>query len=198
MIKTILFDLDGLAVVKPKLFSVYFAEKHGLDPQKMEPFFRNEFQLCLTGKADLKTELAKQLPLWGANQTPEEYMRMWFEYESTKHEEFLSFAQTLRVQGTKCYLQTRNEKYRAEYLWEVVGLKEYFDGMFASPYLGYAKPNVKFWESIHEQLGNPEKDTVLVWDDKQENVDSAKQFGYNAELYTDYQGFQIRMEKYLG
>jgi hypothetical protein len=115
MIKTILFDLDGLAIVKPKLFSVYFAEKNGLDPEKMEPFFQNEFQLCLTGKADLKTELAKQLPLWGVRQTPEEYMQMWFEYESTKHEEFLSYVQVLRSQGILCYLQTRNEKYRAEW-----------------------------------------------------------------------------------
>ncbi len=197
MIKTILFDLDGLAVVKPKLFSVYFAEKNGLDPQKMEPFFKNEFQLCLTGKADLKTELAKKLPEWGATQSPEEYMRMWFEYESTKHEEFLSYVLGLRDRGIKCYLQTRNEKYRAEYLWEVVDLKEYFDGMFASPYLGYAKPDIKFWESIHNQLGNLEKDTVLVWDDKQENVDSAKEFGFSAELYKDYPGFQTQMEKYL-
>jgi len=61
MIKAILFDGDGVTLVKQGYFSDKYAMEHGVPVEKIMPFFRNEFKTCQLGKADMKEELVKYL-----------------------------------------------------------------------------------------------------------------------------------------
>ena len=58
-IKAVIFDTDGMIIRSEKYFSQRFSDEFNIPMEKILPFFKNEFQLCLVGKADIKTELNK-------------------------------------------------------------------------------------------------------------------------------------------
>jgi len=200
MIKVILFDCDGPIIKRTKYFSQRLKEKQGIvaDSQDEQSFFNNEFLLCEKGHADLKEEMDKRLKIWGWTGTVEELMDFWFSGEAEVDLEMSAYIKELRSKGIKTYLSTNNEKYRVDYLWDVVGLKNVLDGKLPSCELGHLKPETKFWEQAYKRLSNISKDEVLVLDDAQSAIDSAKEFGFKAEFYKNFESFKKVMdEKYL-
>jgi len=194
MIKTVIFDTDGMVVRREMYFSQRFSQEFGVPVEKVLPFFKNEFQLCLVGKADLKHELTKYLSQWNWQKPVNDLLSFWFEHESNVDKKMLASVQALRKKGIHCYLSTNNEKYRVQYLLDTLDLRNFFDGAFSSAELGFLKPQREFWSTIHERLGKPEKSEVLVWDDDKENVESAKNFGFRSELYRDIDSYELRMK----
>jgi putative hydrolase of the HAD superfamily len=171
-------------------FSQRFSKEFKVPREKLLPFFENEFQLCLIGKADLKDELKKYLDQWGWEKSIDDLLSYWFINESNLDEKIIKSVNNLRKQGIKCYLDTNNEKYRVQYLIEDLGLKDLFDGVFSSCRLGYKKPQPEFWSAIYNQLGRPNKKEVLVWDDNKENIASAENFGFYAEFYANFEAYE--------
>ncbi len=198
MIKTIIFDMDGVVIQRDKIFSERFTREFNVPMDAMLPFFQNEFQLCLVGKADLKEELTKYLEVWNWKKSAEDLLTYWFTEESYVDQNMVKHIHGLRQKGIHCSLATNNELYRARYLFETVGLKNSFDATFASGTLLCKKPDQEFWSTIHARLGSPNKSTVLVWDDSLENVASAKEFGFHAEFYSDFPSYEKVMRKHLG
>ncbi len=194
MIQTVIFDTDGMVVHREMYFSQRFSKEFGVPAEKILPFFENEFQLCLVGKADLKEELENYVGRWGWQKPVDELLKYWFEHENTVDERMLESVTSLRAKGIRCYLDTNNEHYRVRYLVDTLGLKNFFDAVFSSAQLGYMKPQQEFWRSIHELIGGPDKGEVLVWDDDEENVKSAKHFGFQAELHSDFDSYKDRMK----
>lgn len=197
MIKTVIFDTDGMVIHREMYFSQRFSKEFGVPMKKVLPFFKNEFQLCLVGKADLKEELAKYLDQWEWKKSVDDLLSYWFEHESNLDKKILESVKILRDKGISCYLDSNNEKYRAQYLFENLGLKEFFNGAFSSAELGFLKPQPEFWSAIHERLGKPDKSEVLVWDDEEENVESAKSFGFHSEFYSGFDGYEKCMQSLI-
>ena len=197
MAKIVIFDTDGMVVHREMYFSKRFSGEFGVPMEKLLPFFKNEFQLCLVGKADLKEELAKYLAEWNWHGTVDELLVYWFTHESRVDEEMLESVKALKIKGVQCYLNTNNEKYRVQYLFEDLKLKDFFDGVFSSAELGYLKPQPEFWSAMYDRLGKPNKKDVLVWDDDEENVASATQFGFQAEFYSNFDSYDARTETFL-
>jgi len=199
MIKTILFDCDGPIIKHNKYFSQRLKEERGIvtDSKDELSFFNNEFLLCEAGKADLKVELQKRLSTWGWRGTVEELIDYWFSDEAEVDLEMKDYILKLRERSIKIFLSTNNEKYRLKYLWEVVGLNKFLDGTMASSELGYLKPQLEFWEQASKRISNIQKAEVLVIDDDETAIASAKVFGFNAELYTDLNSIKIKIDKYL-
>lgn len=54
MIKAILSDCAGVVINDPNPFSKVLAEKYNIPYEEILPFFKNDFQPCLTSHADLK------------------------------------------------------------------------------------------------------------------------------------------------
>lgn len=200
MIKVILFDCDGPIIKRAKYFSQRLKEEKGIvtDTEDERSFFANEFLLCEKGRADLKVEMGKRLKTWGWTGTVEELMEYWFSGEAEADTEMTECIKELRSKGIKTYLSTNNEKYRVDYLWNIVGLKNILDGKMPSSELGHLKPETKFWEQAYKRLSNVSKDEVLVLDDAQSAINSAKEFGFKAEFYKNFESFKkVMEEKYL-
>ena len=79
-------------------------------------------------------------------------MKYWFEGESDTDKEVLKFVSKLRLKGIKCYIATRQEKYRKEHLLNVVGLKNNFDGIFCTCDIGYDKWEKGYWDYVFDKL----------------------------------------------
>lgn len=186
----LLLDMDGLVVQKSEIFSLRISKKLNIPWDDVLVFFKNEFQDCLTGKADLKQELAKYASEWGWKDSIEELLKFWFEGEKAVDNELLSKLSRLRKKGYKIYIATNNEKYRCEFVWNKVGLKKYFDGIFSSAEIGFKKPNKEFYLKVIALLKCAPKD-IIFFDDDEENVESAKEVGLDARFYSGVYDFKI-------
>ena len=194
MIKAILFDVDGLVIeARKQFFSEKLAEEQGISNDVVTEFFRGNFKKCTFGQADLKEEIAPFLPKWKWEGSVDELLTYWFESESTKDEAVLDIVTALRDKGIKCFITTRQEKYRLEYLLENVGLKDYFDGAFCTCDIGYDKNDPEFYKYILKEL-NFEPSEILFFDDTQANVDTAQDLGIEAYFYEGLETLKAHTE----
>lgn len=189
-IKVILFDLDGVTVNREKYFSQRLADDYNISSEEIMKFFKNEFQTCSLGKADLKTELKKYVKTWQWEKSIEELMDYWFKSESNLNNELLQEILKTRERGIICGLISNNETYRKKYLLDSLLLKNYFDKFYFSCELGQAKPTEEFWQSILASLPNMKKENIFIWDDEQKVINAAQEFGLKGQLYSDLNNFK--------
>lgn len=197
MIKAIIFDADGVLVHGKRKFSITLAEKHDISLEKTLPFFTGPFQDCLVGNKDLKETVAPYLKEWGWTKGVDALLDYWFQLERDTDEELISYIQELRHKGILCFLATNNEKYRFQYMLDKMGLANVFDRTYASAHLGHAKPSQDFFLKIFDELNNISKNEILFVDDSTENIEGAKDFGINAEIYTTFEDFKAKMKQYM-
>lgn len=188
MTKCILFDADGVLTLPEDVFSVVYARSHGLDTEPFENFFKNEWQPIVTGTKDLKDSIAANPKLWQWNGSTDELLEYWFKTEDVRNEELLEAISKIASKGIPCYLTTDQEKYRAEYMKNVM-FKDIFNGYFVSAELGVTKTDPKFFELVLEKLSIEHPDIkpadVIFFDDSQSKVDTAKALGIDARLFKD-------------
>lgn len=186
MTKCILFDADGVLTLPEEVFSVVYARSHALDPEPFENFFKNDWHPIVTGAKDLKESIAANPTLWHWSGTADELLDYWFKTEDVRNEELLKVIGELRDKGIPCYLATDQEKYRAEYMKNVM-FKDLFSGYFVSAELGVTKTNPKFFKLVLQQLSVQyialKPSEVIFFDDSQSKIDTAKALGIDARLF---------------
>lgn len=192
MIKAVIFDVDGVIIKSETIFSQNLSKDFNVPNEKILPFFKNEFQNCIIGKADLKEEVKKYLSDWNWSKTIDELLLYWFEHENNVDQKIIDSVNTLQKNGIRCFIATNNEKYRTEYLASTLELSTYFTKIFSSSSLGAKKPQREFWQLVFEQLPDLQKEEILVVDDDKENIASAQEFGFETHLYTDYDTYAKR------
>lgn len=195
MIKVLIFDADGV-LINGGIFSKRFSKEYNINISKINPFFDGPFKDCLIGKADLKEVLIPHLEEWGWKDGIDSFLEYWFSTEHSIDQELIDYIQEHRKNGIKCVMATNQEKYRADYLFNKIGFVNSFDKMYVSAHLGYKKTNKEFFEKLVSDLVDIKKDEILFWDDDIENINIAKEFGINAELYTTFEDFKQKMKNY--
>jgi len=184
MIKAIFTDINGVLFKEPERFSVRYSTKFNFPLDKMTPFFTHQMDLCLTGKADLKEELAKILPEWKWYGTVDELLAFWLDENESPYTKFIDYLNFLKTKGLKIYLTTQNERYRTQkYVKRLKGLLNY-DKNCSTYIIGYKKSNPKYFETIlnKEDLLPVE---VLMIDNNQKAIESADSLGIKTYFYTD-------------
>lgn len=196
MIKVVLFDVDGV-LANGALFSQHLELDYGITQQMISPFFRDRFQQCLVGSADLKQELVQYIEQWGWQGSVDEFVDYWFRCEHSINEPLVQAVQKLRRRGLRCYLATDQEKYRTAYILDQMGFARSFDGMFSSAHIGYTKRDSRFFAHILQALQPVEATEILFWDDTPAKVESARSAGIQAEVYDDFTSLMEKMKHYL-
>jgi putative hydrolase of the HAD superfamily len=77
-----------------------------------------------------------------------------------------------------------------------MGFAEVFDRLFFSCELGCQKPDHAYYQIVEGELGF-EGQELLFWDDSAVNVQSARRWGWKAELYSEFATFEKRLGEYL-
>jgi FMN phosphatase YigB (HAD superfamily) len=194
--KILLLDFDG--VISPgKYFSQIYCDEFGIDIEKLNPFFEEKKQLTNVGKADLKELLKDELNNWGWNGTVDELVDYWMHADSEIDSRIVDLAKELDTSNVEIYLVTDQEKYRTEFVWNVKGLSEWLTGKFVSHEVGYEKKDKEFFAHVLSELNVREPSRVLFFDDSKSKVESAKELGINAQLYTNFEAFKKYVEENL-
>jgi len=134
--------------------------------------------------------------VWGWKGTVDELLTFWFTAESGVDTRLIAHIGTLRKKGIRCYIATNNEKWRAQFIWETLGLHSFFDGIFSSADMGHSKNQMEFWEKVHGHVSEGAKEDILLWDDEVKNVETAQSFGFLGEQYTTFPAYAEIMKKY--
>ena len=195
-IKAICFDADGVVVNPQMQFSKLLKDEHGISPEMTQSFFRGVFNDCLVGQADLKDVLPPFLSEWGWKGSVDEFIDTWLLTDHVLDARIITAVQNLRCNGMICCLATSQERNRAGYMKTRMGLQDVFDHLFFSCEIGWQKPQHEYYQHIEKTL-NLGKGSILFWDDYRLNVEAACEFGWNAEVYTDFDKFEKTIKKYL-
>ena len=195
IIKAICFDADGVVVYPQKQFSKHLKEEHGISPEMTRCFFDGVFNDCLVGKANLKEVLPSYLRDWRWKTSTEEFINTWLKFDHVVDARLINAIQRLRQNKIICCLVTSQERNRAEYMKTKMGFQDAFDRLFFSCEIGLQKPNQAYYQYIEKAL-NVEKGSILFWDDLEINVVAARENGWNAEIYTEFDEFEKTMTKY--
>lgn len=194
-IKLLLLDADGVCISNALKFSENLAKDYRVTTETTDEFFKHDFNDCLTGRKDLKKCLPPYLLKWGLKHSIEELLQYWFESENHPDHELLNEVANYRRQGIVCCLATNQERYRTEYIVEIMNYQSFFDRIYSSCNLGVKKPDPQFLQKILNDFPKINKSEVLLWDNSQRNIEAARQFGINAELYIGFADFKQKMQE---
>lgn len=187
-VRAILFDADGV-IVHPKMqFARHLAEVYGLLPQHTRGFFDGAFNECLCGKARLEDTLPPFLSAWRWPGSVEDFIALWLREDNQVDQRLAGAITALRGQGYLCGLATSQERRRAAFMRREMGFAALFDRLFFSCELGCMKPDPQFYAQVEQRLGLSGA-AILFWDDAAENVQAARQRGWQAEIYTNFEAF---------
>jgi putative hydrolase of the HAD superfamily len=195
MIKALLIDADGV-IINAEYFSIQYSRDFGIDSNAMMPFFNSLFQQALIGKADLKEIVQPYLIEWKWRKSIDEFLDYWFKAENKINKPLIEVVKNIQRKGIKCYIATNQEKYRTQYMMEHMGFDKLFDGIFSSAHIGHIKPQKEFYQSIIKKLSLP-AEQILFWDDTPSHINGAKKSGIQAELYTSFDDFKLKMSAIL-
>lgn len=190
MSMTILFDADGVLTHPGEMFSAVYTRTYGLDIGPFDNFFGTQWSDFVTGKRDLKEHIAQHPELWQWPGTPDSLMEYWCESEDTPNREMLDLVQQIRQSGTRCYLATEQERYRGEYMRDVM-FRGMLDGYFISAEIGLKKSDPSFFLEILSSLNSDgyklSPQDIVFFDDSHTKVDAALEAGIDAHLFEGIQ-----------
>lgn len=196
--RLLILDIDGV-VVHPGSTTTRSTESWtaalerdlGIDPAKLVKHFflpdagrsTSLMDACSTGEMAVESALYGLMDKLGYSGDVETILSYWFSRDSYVDRSLLALVARLREGfGVKCHLATSQEHRRAAYLWDDIGLRDHFDGMFYSARLGISKKTPAFYDAVTNMLGL-DAASAVYFDDRSEFVSIATSAGWSASLY---------------
>jgi putative hydrolase of the HAD superfamily len=179
--KIYMFDADGV-VIQSQMFSHKYAQEFDINISELDNFFQTDFQACLVGKSDLKIVIKPWLKKWNWSKSVDEFLDYWFKAEHQINIDLIESIKELRKNNIQCVLATNQEKYRLEYMKKEMDFETIFDKIYSSNFIGFKKPAIQYYSYILTDL-NVNPSSITFYDDRQENIESAKLLGINSYLY---------------
>lgn len=187
-----MFDADGV-VIQSQMFSYKYAQEFHINISELDDFFQTDFQACLVGKSDLKIVIEPWLKKWNWSKSVDEFLGYWFKTEHFINLDLIENIKELRKKKIKCILATNQEKYRLEYMKKEMDFETTFDKIYSSNLIGCKKPDIEYYRYILADL-NENPSNIIFYDDRQENIESAKLLGINSILYRQDLKLKIKVK----
>jgi len=194
-VKAVFFDLDGVIISRKNAEGKHYWEETIEEDLKINlesmmeflftPSSKNMWTEILRGEKDIK----KLFNNWLKNNSYNINAKKLLTYLAEKivfDNRILDKANLLKQQGLTTFLATHQEPFRADYLWNKKNLKEHFEDIFIPKKVGgYLKHEPEFFNTIENQL-NYKPEEMLLIDDRLRNIETAKNTGWQAYHYTDF------------
>lgn len=177
----LLLDADGVVLKRHGYFSERFAKEQGVPLTLVTPFFINEFVRCQEGKADLREAVAPYLPSWKWDKGIDAFLEHWFTTDTIPDDAVLEKVRELRAHGTRCYLASGQERYRAAYIEKL--LADRLDGFFFTFEIGCLKSDPAFFAEVLTRLAVPAREVSYV-DNSPAFISAAASLSITARLCT--------------
>lgn len=182
-IRAVLFDADGVLQQEVEGGREKLACLDG-SATPNEAFLRDFFEAevpCMRGDADMADTIADVLKKWDSPFSVEHAIETHTKIV-TMNPESIEVVRSLRKSGVPAYLATNQHEYRAQYMSEVFGYADIFDGEFYSCRVGAMKPDPNYFHAILKSLPyRPEQ--LLFIDDRERNVVAARSVGIHGVEY---------------
>lgn len=187
--RVVMMDVDGVLVRgRPSDGAHLFTDLErdlGLSRETLQSaFFATRWPEIVAGKLALRPQLAEVLSEVAPHVEVDALIQYWFANDSRIDVEVLDAIGSLRGSGARVLLATNQEHMRARYLMEEMGLGAHVDGIVYSAAIGHRKPSTAFYRAATEVARTDPSRVVLV-DDTLENVEAARDFGWQALHWTD-------------
>ena len=186
MIKNIIFDIGGVIFDDSDKNLEKVLNKSTEEIKKLAKIaFSGNFKKCLIGEMTVKehAELLKEQKIECAEEveyilSPENYNRTFPLMKET-----MKLIEQLKEEGYKLYLLSNITHASLEYIKNTIDIEKYFDGGVFSCEEGKRKPEKEFYEILLNRYNLAKQDTIF-FDDKEKNVDAAKELGINSVRFT--------------
>lgn len=186
--KVLMVDVDGVLVNGRPADGLPFAadleRDLGLPLEALQrEFFKPYWSDIVTGHEPIEPRLTEVLAKIAPHIETETLLGYWFENDSRLDQRLLEDLAELRKTGVALYLATNQEHRRAAWLMNELGLARHFKDIFYSARLGHRKPDQDFFR-LATALIDTRPEDILFIDDAPENIEGARQFGWNAVHWT--------------
>ncbi len=176
MIKAIIFDLNGV-LITGKHVAKHIEEVYGIHERRVKKVYDAISSIVQMPDAPPAFSLwQSHLQTWGIRLSEQEFFRFWFS-EEVSDAELFDLAQTLRREGIKLFILSKNFRERTTFYREKFSeLFTLVDGAYFSWETGLKKPHQEaFFQVLKSNRLQPEE--CLFFDDKEDNVKAANQLG---------------------
>ncbi len=182
MKKAVIFDLNGVFIVSPKL-SDRFRDSFGIQNEQFLPALSDVMaQVRMPGAAPMHTYWQPYFAQWGIAMTEQELMDFWFTAEA-ENTEMVALARELKGGGARLFVLSNNLNERSAYYDKHFPfLKELFEKQYYSWQTGFVKPDPRCFTTILEENGLAADDCVF-FDDSEKNVAAAQALGIEAHAF---------------
>ncbi|MGG7578083.1 HAD-IA family hydrolase [Rhizobium sp. Nf11,1] len=186
--KVLMVDVDGVLIHGRPADGLphftYLERDLGLRPDLLQQeFFQVHWGAIIIGREALEPTLAGVLAKIAPHLSAAALIDYWFENDSRLDRNLLADLAALRRSGITLFLATNQEHRRAHYLMGELGLCAHFDDIIYSAALGHSKPSPDFFRMATERAGVMAAEIAFI-DDIAANVETARQFGWNAAQWT--------------
>ena len=182
-LKALMVDVDGVLINgRPedgRHWSTSLETDLGLRSELLQrEFFDIYWNDIVVGRTGLMDHLPSVLQRIVPGISAEQLVAYWFAHDSQLNRDLLRDLTRLRAGGIQVYLATNQERMRAEYLMETIGLAKHVDGIHYSAQLGAKKPDREFFDKVVSQMQIAANELLLI-DDSIGNITAAAEAGWN-------------------
>jgi len=150
-----------------------------------------QFPGALTGAPIDEARIREAARAVGLGDRVEDVLSVWWSFDVLTPS--LAIVAGVRAAGTRCYLATNQDAYRAACMRDKTPYDEALDGTYYSCEVGVAKPAAAFFDHIATDLALP-PERLLFLDDQPANVDGARSAGLSAERWTHTDGIPALLD----
>lgn len=198
MINTVIFDLGGVLLrTEDRVPRTRLAEQFGLTYEELEKLmYDGESSMqAMRGEKSVKEHKQKVMNILGLPGDSFQEFGDQFWGGDEMDQKLVDFIRALRSDYTTALLSNAWEDLRP-LLKDYWKISDAFDHIFISAEMGLAKPDPRIYQQVISEIGASPSELVFV-DDFIENVEAARQAGWNAVHFRSREQALADLAEYL-